>query len=807
MMFKSLLACIFPKKALTITKQTTFKDVLHLMQTTKETVVVLLENEYPKGIFTERDVTRCLAKGLSLEEPVYPYVSKNLVKIKKDRPVAIAINLMVEYFIRRLIVVDHEDRYVGIITYKDLFDFIDKEIFKKELTVGEFILNKPFYYLSPDNTLYEALKLMSEKNIGAIPILDHEFYPVGIVTEKDFIFNFPSLDLSERLEKIALKPVQTVSLTNTVSYVKQRFEQTNLNHLVVVDDKGKAVGIVSTRDFLVNAKENYAIYMENKFKQAKDLLYILPEISLEILDLGYDQVIYWGSAKAQEILGESLKDKSIGDIFPEDEWLKLYGKLKKTGNIHREKIRSLNGKIFEVSGSYIKLQLEGEGRIHLIMRDVSVDQKVLKDLKTEMDSVRTLLDSLDSLLLLVDSETGGIKFYNQTAINYLGFSKEEIENKTIFEIFYYPYEKVKVNLDEVSKEGKEIKGDRLLITAKGTTLPVEIRMFKLETQPNYVVITGRYKPFYNAELFIKTLSFCKSTEEALESLERYILEFADYISFIEIDPEKKLILSTKVSGERVFDKPCLIEDLEMCRVYRTGVSLSKAQLVCPFIPKFIEGDWFCYPLILEGKLVGIFKIAKKKPFNEIEITNFQNIFHNFSFYFHNLKLLRELEELSVRDYLTGVYNRKFLMEVIEKELKFGKRKKTTFSLILIDLDNFKAVNDTLGHYAGDLVLKGVAELLSQSLREMDIIGRWGGEEFLVILRETQKMEAVRIAERLRFIVEHTPIKYQHFSIHITASFGVANFPEDATSLIELYKLVDERLYKAKEFGKNIVVAD
>lgn len=806
MVIKSLLTCIFPKKVSTITKETTLYQTLSLMQKTRQTEVVLLEKERPRGIFTERDAMRCLARGVNLEEPVYPYVSKNLIKIKKDRPIAVAINLMVEYFVRRLIVVDQEDRYVGVVTYKDLFDFIDKELFKRELMVEEFILNKPFYYLYPDNTLNHALKLMDEKNIGAVPVLDQTLKPIGIVTERNFLFNFSIQSLDEKLGKIALSPVQTVFLTEPVSLVKQKFENSEITHLVVVDKEGRAVGIVSTRDFLINAKENYAVYVENKFRQAKDLLYILPEITLEVLDLGYDQVIYWENAKTREIFKESLKDKSVLEIFPEEGWLKLYGKLIKDGKIHREKVKAHNGKIFEVSGSYLKLQVEGEGRIHLILRDITSDQKLLSDLKMEKDSIKIILDSLDSILLLIDSETGIVKFCNKTAVNYLGFSHEEMLDKTIFELLYYPYEKIKVNLEEVSKEGKEIKADRLFLTSKGTTLPVEVRMFKLETDPFYVVIAGRYKPFYNAELFIKTLSFCKNIEEALESLERYILEFADYISFLEIDPEKRTVLRSKVSGDRIFDRVCVLEDLEVCRIYRTGTYLSKAQLICPLISE-LEGDWFCYPLILEGKLVGIFRLAKKKPFNELEITNFQNIFHNFSFYFHNLKLLRELEELSVKDYLTGVYNRKFLMEVIQKELNLGKRKKTTFSLILIDLDNFKGVNDTLGHYAGDIVLKGVAELIYQNIREIDIMGRWGGEEFLVILRETEKREAIRIAERLRSVIENTPIKYQHFSIHLTASFGVANFPEDATSIIELYKTVDERLYKAKELGRNMVVSD
>jgi diguanylate cyclase (GGDEF)-like protein len=123
----------------------------------------------------------------------------------------------------------------------------------------------------------------------------------------------------------------------------------------------------------------------------------------------------------------------------------------------------------------------------------------------------------------------------------------------------------------------------------------------------------------------------------------------------------------------------------------------------------------------------------------------------------------------------------------------------------IYLDNFKAVNDTLGHFNGDLVLKQIANILKNNTREMDILGRWGGEEFMIILPYTSKDEARRLAERLRLIIEGTPINLEDNTINITASFGIASLPEDTDNLDDLYKIADQRLYKAKNLGKNLVV--
>ncbi|HAA84120.1 MAG TPA: hypothetical protein DCE01_04990 [Thermodesulfobacterium commune] len=106
---------------------------------------------------------KCLAAGIPLNEKVRNFTKKNLVKIREDRPLAVALTIMIEYGIRRLIVVDQKGNYRGIITHKDIFEILDPELFKKEITAAYLTKNKPFYYLNPNHTLQEALSLMVEK--------------------------------------------------------------------------------------------------------------------------------------------------------------------------------------------------------------------------------------------------------------------------------------------------------------------------------------------------------------------------------------------------------------------------------------------------------------------------------------------------------------------------------------------------------------------------------------------------------------------------------------------------------------------
>jgi len=159
-----------------------------------------------------------------------------------------------------------------------------------------------------------------------------------------------------------------------------------------------------------------------------------------------------------------------------------------------------------------------------------------------------------------------------------------------------------------------------------------------------------------------------------------------------------------------------------------------------------------------------------------------------------------LKELSITDQLTKVYNRVHLDEILNSQHYRFKRSAEACSVVLIDIDYFKQVNDTYGHLVGDRVLIEFTQLLSHVIRKGDTLGRWGGEEFLVILPHTQKAEAVKFAEKLRVIIQNNIFSDVK---HKTASFGVASFTEDIT-VNHVIENADKALYNAKEDGRNCV---
>lgn len=158
----------------------------------------------------------------------------------------------------------------------------------------------------------------------------------------------------------------------------------------------------------------------------------------------------------------------------------------------------------------------------------------------------------------------------------------------------------------------------------------------------------------------------------------------------------------------------------------------------------------------------------------------------------NAKLYERTETMAITDELTGAFNYRYLKSKLGEELEKAKRQKNKLSLLMLDLDNFKEINDSKGHAEGDQVLKSLAEKLRTGLRKDDVFTRYGGDEFMVILPQTDKQEAIKIAHRLKRIVEENRLK---------TSIGVSTYPDDSEQLIEA---VDKALYRAKEKGKDLV---
>jgi diguanylate cyclase (GGDEF)-like protein len=160
---------------------------------------------------------------------------------------------------------------------------------------------------------------------------------------------------------------------------------------------------------------------------------------------------------------------------------------------------------------------------------------------------------------------------------------------------------------------------------------------------------------------------------------------------------------------------------------------------------------------------------------------------------------------ALRDPLTKLFNKRYFLDRLDSELKFAKRHDTAVSLLMIDLDHFKTVNDTHGHLAGDAILVNLANVLTRAVRNEDVVARFGGEELAIILRAIPLEPAFALAERLRTLVQSTVTQHAGLALTATASIGAAGYPSTKCETIEgLIEAADKALYKAKEHGRNRV---
>ncbi len=208
-----------------------------------------------------------------------------------------------------------------------------------------------------------------------------------------------------------------------------------------------------------------------------------------------------------------------------------------------------------------------------------------------------------------------------------------------------------------------------------------------------------------------------------------------------------------------------------------------------------------FPLIYQENSLG-FLWLWGDDLQEEDIDTFSFFADQVAANLENARLFDELQKLAITDGLTKLYTRRHFFELAYEEFYRARRYGHPLSLIMLDLDYFKQINDTFGHLAGDIVLEKTAEICKTVLRAQDVIGRYGGEEFIILLVETKLSAAQNVAERIKRLLASTPIQTEKGTINLTISGGVAGDNVEELNLIDMIELADQALYAAKEAGRN-----
>lgn len=217
----------------------------------------------------------------------------------------------------------------------------------------------------------------------------------------------------------------------------------------------------------------------------------------------------------------------------------------------------------------------------------------------------------------------------------------------------------------------------------------------------------------------------------------------------------------------------------------------------------VEKEWSIFPLRSKEKKLGYLIYKGVAPEDK---EKFSILCHQFALSFRRIKLYNDIEFLAITDSLTEVHTRRYFMDRFKEEIERAGMRKSPFSIVMLDVDHFKSFNDQYGHLTGDRILKRIGQIIKESIREIDIAGRYGGEEFCVALPETDLDGAILAAERIRLATQQAVIQAYDQSIKATISLGVATFPGGGRHAEELLDNADWALYRAKALGRNRTVA-
>jgi len=224
-------------------------------------------------------------------------------------------------------------------------------------------------------------------------------------------------------------------------------------------------------------------------------------------------------------------------------------------------------------------------------------------------------------------------------------------------------------------------------------------------------------------------------------------------------------------------------------------------------PKATLKSHLTLPLTVEGEILGCISLNSDQPnaFDAQDLQFLSVIGYQMAATLKHFQRFSSIQNIAIYDTLTGLYNRRYFEEKLGVDAQKSFHGGTPLSLVMVDLDHFKKVNDTFGHTEGDQVLCKISSLLKNSVRKKDTVARYGGEEFILILPEAGLEESFVIAERIRGLVERTLFEVGKAQVNLTVSMGISNFPKHrAKSKEELVRMADQALYDAKRGGRNKV---
>lgn len=382
-----ILSSIAYKDGFSIESTATLNEAMACMLANKNGSVVLIKNEKAIGIITEGLILALFGEETDFTKPALPFAISPVITANQNRPIESAFDLVVTNNIRRLVLINDKGLYRGIVLQKDLFGFLEEDVYKVDLKVVDLLAHDvSIISVEEGKNLQDVLDIMRQCKIGSVIVVNTIGEAIGIITEKDILSaGYKGVSFSQKVESLMSSPILTVSTQDPITEVIEIMNSTNMRRVLVRESGGSMRGLLTNRDIFKHIKGNVARMLEIKLRHAKEIMDLLPEAIIEIFDVPGHQVIHWMNRKAKEHFGEELLEQSP-ILLLGSSWENLYLELEKNHQIENFSVL-INQRNFEFSGTLSKNI--NSRYIKLIAKDVTEHEIMKQQLKDEVrDEIR-----------------------------------------------------------------------------------------------------------------------------------------------------------------------------------------------------------------------------------------------------------------------------------------------------------------------------------------------------------------------------------------------------------------------------------
>ncbi len=406
-----------------IEKDVSISAAINLMYKNQEGTIVVLDNEIVVGILTEKDLVRLLNTKTSLDQSVINIARKNIISINENRMLEYALNILIDNHIRRLVIVDDNNKFVGLVTQEMIVASFETEYYRENLKVWQIVssLSKNIITLDINSVLEDAVASMFSNDIGSILISKNDKL-VGILTERDLVYLAnKKIDPSIPVQEIMTSPIISVNLNDSVQDVVDMMKSNHIRRVLVKDLSGNDLCVMGTRDIVKSIKGTFGLFIETKLKHTKEALNNIHEVIFELYKGNESNLlIQWGNKKALSRYGIDVIDKPIVSLVVQEKLDLLLSELKEFDEVDDYKL--------EIGNYSYKVSINknyGSDSILLVCKDMTKIIELENEVKEQQLTFENIFQkSSDGILIIEDQK---VIDSNESIVKILGYhNKSEL---------------------------------------------------------------------------------------------------------------------------------------------------------------------------------------------------------------------------------------------------------------------------------------------------------------------------------------------------------------------------------------------